>query len=844
VSSFGIGGTNCHVVLADAAPLASAGALADAATSGSTLPWVLAGRSAAALQAQAQRLHDFIAADPRQRPVDVGFSLATSRAVLEHRGVVVTDDRAGLIQGLATLADGGATAGVVHGVAQPDAGVAFVFPGQGSQWIGMAVALLDSSPVFREQMRACAAALAPFVDWSLSDVLRGAPGAPPLDGDDVVQPVLFAVMVSLAALWRSYGVEPAAVVGHSQGEVTAACVAGALSLPDAAKVVALRSRILRSLAGRSGLVSVHLPAERLDGYLARWPGRLSISAINGPGSVVVGGDRQAVDELQTALEQDDVKVRRVPIDYASHSAQVEPIHGELLAALSGITPQPAQIPFYSTVTGQLLDTSGLDAEYWYRNLRGTVRFHDATRRLIEAGHRFFIEVSPHPILVAPIEDTLDETGAADDGAAVIGSLRRDEGGLDRFLRSLAEAHVQGVPVDWSVAYAGSGASRVKLPTYAFKRQRYWLDTRVAPQADADVTTTGATATATGTAEPMADWTDEAAVLDLVRRHAAVVLGHATPDQVDPRRTFRDLGFDSLMAVELRNRLKAGTGLRLPTTLLFDHPNPAAVARHLCERMTGDRGWDVERLYDPVPGRPGKSYVREGGFIADADRFDPAFFGINPREALAMDPQERLILETSWEAFERAGIDPATLRDSPVGVFIGAMSTDYGPPLADAPESLEGYVLTGSASSVISGRVAYTLGLVGPAVTVDTACSSSQVALHLASQALRRGECSMALAGGATVMATPGYFLEFSRQRGLASDGRCKSFAAGADGTAWSEGAGVLVLERLSDARRLGHRVLALVRGTAVNQDGASNGLTAPNGPAQERVIAKRWPTRD
>ncbi|MEU5053668.1 type I polyketide synthase, partial [Streptomyces sp. NPDC021096] len=1413
VSSFGISGTNAHAVLEEAPREQEQQAPATEAAPAGALPWVLSARTPGALRAQAARLAAHLEAAPQTRPADVGHALVTSRTVFDHRAVVVGTGTDELLGELRSLAAGESSAAAVHGTVDVDGKVVFVFPGQGSQWLGMGARLLEESPVFAERLHECAAALSAFVDWSLVDVLRQAEGAPSLDRVDVVQPASFAVMVSLAALWRSYGVSPDAVVGHSQGEIAAAAVAGALSLEDAARVVALRSQaIARVLAGSGGMVSVPLPAAEVEERLRAFDGDISIAAVNGPGAVVVSGAPEPLESLMAALTAEDIRPRRIAVDYASHSAQVELLRDELLTTLAPVRPQSAQVPFFSTVTGDWLDTTALDARYWYRNLRQTVRFEPAIRELLGQEHRVFIEVSSHPVLTMGVQATVEDAGGR---AAVLGTLRRDQGGTDRFLTSLAEAFVRGVRTDWARIFADSGTRRVDLPTYAFQREHLWAipakprsqaeadpadsefwaaveqedveslasslrvdGTSLAPVlpalsdwrrrrrdrstvdswryratwkplsglptaaltgtwlvvtadgiADADVeaaltahgadvhrlllddscldratltarlaelgdapdtaaftgvvslladdeapgelypqlsrglaltvtlvqalgdagidaplwcltrgavstgrsdrltrpvqaqihglgwtaalehpqrwgglvdlpeqldrragerlaavlagrtgedqlairpsgvlarrvvratsadsaparawsprgTTlvTGGTGTlaphlarwlveqgaghivltsrrgmdAPGAAElveqlteqgceatvvacdltdrdavaglldrlkadghtvrtvvhtaavielaPLAEtgldafakvvdakvqgarhldelldddeldafvlysstagmwgsgahaayvaanaylnalaehrrargacatsiswgiWADDIklgrvdpsqirrsglvfmdpqlalaglrqaldhdetvlsiadidweryypvftsgrptplfedvpdvqrleeetaapatdsefvsrllalppveqdrALLDLVRAEASTVLGHASPDVLSEQRAFRDVGFDSLTAVDLRNRLSTVTGLTLPSTMVFDYPNPLALVEYLRGQIAGaraetaapvstsaasdepiaiigmscrypggisspeqlwdlvaaggdaitefplDRGWDTDGLYDPDPDRPGKTYSTRGGFLHDVADFDAGFFGISPREALAMDPQQRLLLETAWEALERAGIDPASLRGSLTGTFIGASYQDYTSGGA-GPEGAEGHLITGTISSVLSGRLSYTFGLEGPAVTLDTACSSSLVALHLACQSLRNGESSLALAGGVSIMATPNAFVGFSRQRAMAADGRCKAYSEAADGMSLAEGVGLVLVERLSDALRNGHQVLAVVRGSAVNQDGASNGLTAPNGPSQQRVI--------
>ncbi|WP_299537467.1 type I polyketide synthase [uncultured Streptomyces sp.] len=1356
VSSFGVSGTNAHVVLEQAPePPADADRPAADRPVPATLPWPLSARDEDALLAQARRLDDDL---PDASDLDIGHALATTRAHLERRAVLLTDPR----EALTALARDGSAPGAVVGTAR-DGDLAFLFTGQGAQRVGMGRGLYEAFPVFAEAFDAVCARVDAGLERPVREVVFGDDDAA-LNRTGYAQPGLFAVQVALFRLVESWGVAPDVLVGHSVGEVAAAHVAGILSLDDACALVSARARLMEALPGGGAMLAV----EAAEGDVIL-PEGVDLAAVNGPSSLTVSGDAEAVAGLESRLRAEGRRVKRLTVSHAFHSHRMEPMLGEFARVAESLTYAPASVPLVPTASGD-----PATAAYWVRQVREPVRFADAVAALPAEGVTRTFELGPDAVLSALVRGVSEDMTAAT-------ALRDGQDDVAALFTAVAQLHVVGVAVGWAEIYRGLGARHVALPTYAFRRTRYWLDplprdralrpedpaeadfweavedgdadrladtlhltddgtrrnldavlpalgdwrrtraeesvvdawryrvtwrpltvrpaslegtswlvlgddpgdriagllrahgaeavpagfgaelsgfgdvagvvclpsapvdllpllradagfggrlwvltrgavsvnradgapdpsaaavwglgrvaaleqperwgglidlpatldTRAgariaavlagtggedqvavratgvfgrrllpaparpagpwhapaslgpvlvtggtgglgartarwladrgvsrlvllgrrgpdAPDAAAlvaDLAARGTTATlvacdvtdraalaavvtehgvtgvvhtagvmameplsglsphayaevARAKAEgashldallpdaelfvvfssiagvwgsggqgayaaanahldalaearrrrgvpalsvawgPWADggmladhgaeaeeglrrrgltamdpdralaaldralaagdtcvtvadvhgprfagvfsaarpsallaelpWDDETpaaregtpegapswtarlaalsgserdrAVLDLVRTEAAAVLGHATPEDVRPDSPFKDLGFDSLTSLDLRDRLTTATGLRLTATLVFDHPNAAALARHLVTESVGDapatgpapvaartdepiaivsmacrypggvsgpgdlwdvvaegrdvvtgfptdRGWDLDALF--AGDGPGTSYARHGAFLTGAGDFDAELFGISPREALVMDPQQRLLLESVWEAVEAAGIDPRSLRGSRTGVFAGTNGQDYAALAAQGPEGAEGYLATGTTASVMSGRVSYAFGLEGPAVTVDTACSSSLVALHLAAQALRNGECSLALAGGVTVMATPTAFVEFSRQRGLAADGRCKAFAEAADGTSWSEGVGVVLLERLSDARANGHRILAVVSGSAVNSDGASNGLTAPNGPSQQRVI--------
>jgi acyl transferase domain-containing protein len=616
ISSFGVSGTNAHLVLEEAP---SAAVDDDAAEpSGAPrapsvrsepptpplpgpVPLAISARSEPALRQAAAdllvRLEDESAPDP----IDLAYSLLTTRASFERRAVAVGSSREALAAALSALAENADSATLARGRGGAGQRPVFLFPGVGSQWPGMAQGLIDSSPAFAARMRACDEALAPHVEFSVCDALAGATDIGAVEHAELMQAALFAVMVSLARLWQDCGVEPAAVAGHSQGEIAAAHVAGVLTLEEAAMLTAVRGRTIVKLIGKGGMASVALPADRLG--LERWGGRIEVAAFNGPSATVLTGEREALEELVAQCVADGHRARAVPAATApSHSVQVESLREELLEALGPISPRPAETPFYSAVTGGPLDSSELDAEYWYRNMREPVRFEQLTRSLLDAGERALLEVSPHPLLGLAVGETVEDALAGSGEAAILATLRRGEGGPDRFAFSLAEAHAAGVAVDWEAFFAGSGAKRVKLPTYPFQRQRYWLEgvgeieggTAIAP---AEAEAAPAPEALDLAAMPTAERAE--AVLWLVRGQAALLLGHASGEAVDPERGLLELGFDSVGAMDLRKRLHAATGIELPVSVLASRPSAADIATHLVSQWQ-----DAERGVGAVEGPTG------------------------------------------------------------------------------------------------------------------------------------------------------------------------------------------------------------------------------------------------
>src|ERR1044072_3979064 len=471
VSSFGISGTNAHLILEEApTPKASAEGTSPVKSLPGPLPLALSAKAEPALAQVAGRLLPHHEDTPDPPPADVAYSLLTTRSSFKHRAVVLGDERDELLASLGALARGEDSPRVLRGSARREHRPVFLFPGQGAQAPAMAVGLLESSAAFAAHVAACEEALSPHVEWSLTEVLRE-PDAKWLDRLDIVQPALFAVMVSLAKLWRECGVEPAAVVGHSQGHISAAHIAGALSLDDAALLVAKRSQAMTRIAGEGGMLAVSLDPDQLAPYIDPHGKQVSLAAITGPASLILSGEPDALRDIQQACDRDGVRARTIAVDYAAHSAQIEALEEELLESFAPISPRNGEIPLHSTVTAERIDTAEMGPEYWYRNLRQPVLLEPVLRSLLTAGQRAFIEVGPHPVLAFGVEETAEDVLEDPADIVLLSTLHREENEVEHFACSLARAQVNGVAIDWPAFFKGSGTKSVPLPTYPFPRHR-------------------------------------------------------------------------------------------------------------------------------------------------------------------------------------------------------------------------------------------------------------------------------------------------------------------------------------------------------------------------------------
>ena len=575
VSSFGISGTNVHVVLEESPVAKTRTAYGAAAASA---PWLLSARNSDTLPVLAAGIVGAVT-ETGTTAAEVANVLATGRSPLRHRTAILPDDNGDHLPGLRSVAGGTPSADVVTGTAL-DGSTAFVFPGHGTQWTAMAGQLLAESPVFADAIAECEAALAVYLPWSLTSVLQGTPAAPSLARPSVAQPATFAVMVALAALWRSHGVQPDVVVGHSQGAIAAAYVAGGLSLPDAARIITARGQVLDRILGKGAMAAIAMDRTEVQSWLAPWRDAVCLAVVNGPRSVVVSGQQDAITALLGQARRDGHRATQLIGDVAFHSPQIEDLASDFTAMIVGIQPRPSAVAFVCGSTGNTWPTEQLTPDYWRRNLRDPVDFHAATTALLGQGHRLFVEVGAHPVLSQAVEETV---GEADVSAKVVGSIRRDDGGLRRFLRSLAEAHVYGAAVDWAPVFDGRHADAAMLPTYPFQRKHFWLATdtgaggraaTTAPESDQADDTGTLTVLARPAAPRGAD------LLDLVRGTIASVMNLAGPHAVLPDADFEAFGLSSLAAVEVRNVLAGTLNASLPATIVLDHRTADQLAGYL------------------------------------------------------------------------------------------------------------------------------------------------------------------------------------------------------------------------------------------------------------------------
>ena len=883
-SSFGFSGTNAHVLIEEYREEPDPGRAAAEEAPGATSPrevrvLPLSGRSAAAVRALAGRYRDRLAGggdadDPSDCLADLAWTAGVGRHHFAYRAGLAfagVDELRALLEEVAS-----GSRAIGRGSASR---VAFLFTGQGSQWPGMGRRLYESEPVVRSVLDRCDRVVGELLGGSLLAVMFGDEGDP--DDTTWTQPALYALECGLCAWWESLGVRPDTVLGHSVGEIAAAQVAGVFSIEDGARFAARRGALMGGLARDAGaMMAVFAPAAEVRRALGDAEG-VALAAENGS-HCVVSGPSSAVAGLERSFRSAGVRVRGLRTSHAFHSPLMDPALDGIEAGAAALPAETPVVPLVGNLTGKVLEVAP-DSRYWRRQARETVRFSSGVATLSHLGIDLLLEVGPRPVLAPLAQDCW--AGAGEPRA--IASL----GGGGSIGEAVAAAYEAGLSIAFEALFAGETRRRIAAPAYPFQRRRHWIDARRRPSIGAEPLPEDAEPLPEETAPPRRGASlltrlkeaDDPEVLlaAFLAAEIQAVLGLDEPPPSDVG--FFDLGLDSLLASQLRKRIdRALAGaFEVSSTALFGHPDTRSLARHLARglnlreeapraaagavavdapvaivgmacRFPG--GGDLsafrelleagtEAISEAPPGRPElterntpDSVPIRGGFIDGIDEFDAEFFRIAPVEARLLDPQQRLLLETSWRALEDAGIAPDRLRGSRTGVYAGVFTSDYRDLMVEAAAMDSAYAATGVSASTAAGRIAFALGLEGPAVAVDTACSSSLVALHQAAAALRRGEADLALASGVNAILSVNQMAAFGDAGMLAPDGRCKTFDARADGYVRGEGCGMVVLRRLAEARAEGDRILAVIRGSAVNQDGASAGLTVPNGTAQERVI--------
>ena len=877
VSSFGLSGTNAHVILEGYPKRKEGGKAAAIPRAKRLLP--LSAKNGTALRALATGYQGWLDRRERASLADMAWTAGVGRDHFGQRAGVVFRNRSELRAGLRRVAN--AAAPTDSTAREPLAG--FLFTGQGSHWVGMGRSLHRREPVAREVMERCESVFREERGTSLLEVMFGS-NKPPCDlgATEWTQPALYALGSALSALWASVGIQPAAVMGHGVGEIAAAQTAGGFGLEEGMRFATRRGALMGSLPAEGAMTAVFAPLERVsvairEEHAVAGAAGLEVAADNGTHQVV-SGPEGLVASLEGRFAEKGVRAVRLSTSHGFHSALMDSVLPQVEEAAETLAAKAPAVALVSNLRGRVFGTGEApEPAYWRRQAREPVRFAEGIRELARLGVTVLVELGPRALL-GPMASACWPSGEPQ--PPVIASLGGRPG--KGMVEAVAAAYESGLPVRFEGLFTGERRTRITVPAYPFAVERHWVD---GSQVEGTEAFDGSAAVSAGPGRgPLSALREvpesvrESLLTDFLREEARELLRLPTPPAADVG--FFELGLDSLMVVELRNRLNRELRGEIEVTeaQVFAYPNASRLAHYLARELGGvvpqkreirapvsprrreDERIAVVGMACRFPGEPGveafwkqllggSDWVtkgrpggplsemegeRFGGYVEGLDCFDAEFFRIAPVEAQAMDPQQRLLLETSWEALEDAGIAPEELRGSQTGVYSGMFTSDYRDLASAGTRGL--YRSTGSSFSAAIGRVAYTLGLEGPAIAVDTACSSSLVALHQAVGGLERGDADLALAGGVNAILSEELSEAFAEAGMLAPDGRCKTFDASADGYVRGEGCGMVVLKRLSDAEASGDRILGVLLGSAVNQDGASAGLTVPNGPAQERVI--------